>query len=100
MPGSTPTRRRNGLKVKLFQTTFTSAILAVQQKKADLTMDIYYTPDRAKSLYYTYPFSVEGLQVFTKNDFKYTGPGEPQGTQGRCRVRRRLDRRAQEVLRL
>src|SRR4029077_4711344 len=29
-----------GLKVKLFQTTFTSAILAVQQKKADLTMDI------------------------------------------------------------
>jgi len=68
-----------GLKVKLFQTTFTSAILAVQQKKADLTMDIYYTPDRAKTLYYTYPFSVEGLQLFTKKDFNYTGPASLKG---------------------
>jgi ABC-type amino acid transport substrate-binding protein len=68
-----------GLKVKLFQTTFTSAILAVQQKKADLTMDIYYTPERAKTLYYTYPFSVEGLQVFTKKGFKYTGPASLKG---------------------
>jgi ABC-type amino acid transport substrate-binding protein len=68
-----------GLKVKLFQTTFTSAILAVQQKKADLTMDIYYTPDRAKTLYYTYPFSVEGLQVFTKKGFPYTGPASLKG---------------------
>ena len=71
--------KANGLKVKLFQTTFTSAILAVQQKKADLTMDIYYTPERAKSLYYTYPFSVEGLQVFTKSDFPYTGPSSLKG---------------------
>jgi len=71
--------KANGLKVKLFQTTFTSAILAVQQKKADLTMDIYYTPDRAKSLYYTYPFSVEGLQVFTKKGFNYTGPASLKG---------------------
>lgn len=71
--------KANNLKVKLFQTTFTSAILAVQQKKADLTMDIYYTPARAKSLYYTYPFSVEGLQVFTKNHFNYTGPASLKG---------------------
>lgn len=71
--------KANNLKVKLFQTTFTSAILAVQQKKADLTMDIYYTPQRAKTLYYTYPFSVEGLQVFTKSNFKYTGPASLKG---------------------
>jgi ABC-type amino acid transport substrate-binding protein len=71
--------KANGLKIKLFQTTFTSAILAVQQKKADLTMDIYYTPERAKSLYYTYPFSVEGLQVFTKKGFDYTGPESLKG---------------------
>jgi ABC-type amino acid transport substrate-binding protein len=71
--------KANNLKIKLFQTTFTSAILAVQQKKADLTMDIYYTPERAKSLYYTYPFSVEGLQVFTKKGFKYTGPASLKG---------------------
>ena len=71
--------KANNLKVKLFQTTFTSAILAVQQKKADLTMDIYYTPERAKTLYYTYPFSVEGLQVFTKKGFNYTGPSSLKG---------------------
>jgi ABC-type amino acid transport substrate-binding protein len=71
--------KANNLKIKLFQTTFTSAILAVQQKKADLTMDIYYTPQRAKSLYYTLPFSVEGLQVFTKKGFNYTGPASLKG---------------------
>lgn len=69
----------NGLKVKLFQTTFTSAILAVQQGKADVTMDIYYTPERSKTLYYSYPFSVEGLQVFTKKDFPYNGPQSLKG---------------------
>jgi ABC-type amino acid transport substrate-binding protein len=71
--------KANNLKIKLFQTTFTSAILAVEQKKADLTMDIYYTPERAKSLYYTYPFSVEGLQVYTKKGFNYTGPASLKG---------------------
>jgi len=71
--------KENGLKIKLFQTTFTSAILAVQQGKADVTMDIYYTPERAKALYYSYPFSVEGLQVFTKKNLSYTGPASLKG---------------------
>lgn len=71
--------KENGLKVKLFQTTFTSAILAVQQGKADLTMDIYYTPERAKALFYTFPFSVEGLQVFTKKSLAYSGPASLKG---------------------
>jgi polar amino acid transport system substrate-binding protein len=71
--------KEHGLRIKLFQTTFTSAILAVQQGKADVTMDIYYTPERAKTLYYTYPFSVEGLQVFTKKDLAYTGPASLKG---------------------
>jgi ABC-type amino acid transport substrate-binding protein len=71
--------KEHGLKVKLFQTTFTSAILAVQQGKADVTMDIYWTPERSKSLYYTYPFSVEGVQVFTKKGFDYTGPASLKG---------------------
>jgi ABC-type amino acid transport substrate-binding protein len=71
--------KTNGLKVKLFQTTFTSAILAVQQRKADLTLDIYYTPERSKTLYYSYPFSVEGVQVFTKKSFRYSGPASLQG---------------------
>jgi ABC-type amino acid transport substrate-binding protein len=71
--------KANGLKVKLFQTTFTSAILAVQQGKADVTLDIYYTPERSKTLLYTYPFSVEGLQVFTKKSFPYSGPSSLKG---------------------
>jgi ABC-type amino acid transport substrate-binding protein len=71
--------KANGLKVKLFQTTFTSAILAVQQGKADLTLDIYYNPARGKTMLYTYPFSVEGLEVFTNKSFDYTGPSSLQG---------------------
>ncbi len=71
--------KANGLKIKLFQTTFTGGILAVQQGKADLTMDIYYTPERAKTLFYTYPFSVEGVQVFTKKNFRYSGPASLKG---------------------
>jgi ABC-type amino acid transport substrate-binding protein len=71
--------KANGLKVKLFQTSFTSAILAVQQGKADVTLDIYYTPERSKTLYYSYPFSVEGIQVFTKKSFPYSGPASLKG---------------------
>jgi ABC-type amino acid transport substrate-binding protein len=71
--------KANHLKVKLFQTTFTSAILAVQQRKADVTLDIYYTPARSKTLYYSFPFSVEGLQVFTKKSFPYSGPASLSG---------------------
>jgi polar amino acid transport system substrate-binding protein len=67
------------LKIKLFQTTFSSALLAVEQGKADLMLDIYYTPERAGKLLYTFPFSVEGLQAYTKSSFAYAGPKSLDG---------------------
>jgi len=63
-----------GLQVKLFQTTFSSTLLAVQQGKADLGEPVYYNPTRAKTYYYTYPVDLESLVVFTKKSFSYSGP--------------------------
>lgn len=68
-----------GLKVKLFQTTFASTLTAVQQGKADVGAPVYYTSQRAKSYYYTYPVDVESLVVFTKSSFNYTGPSSLLG---------------------
>lgn len=62
------------LKIKAFQTTFAGTILAVQEGKADVAMSLVYTAARAQHAYYTYPSDVEGLQVFTRKGFKYTGP--------------------------
>ncbi len=71
--------KAHNLQVKLFETTFTSAILAVEQGKADITLDIYYTPARSHQLYYTYPNNTEGLQVFTQKSLNYTGPASLTG---------------------
>ncbi|TMC72240.1 MAG: amino acid ABC transporter substrate-binding protein [Chloroflexi bacterium] len=68
-----------GLQVKLFQTTFSSTLLAVQQGKADLGEPVYYNPTRAKTYYYTYPVDLESLVVFTKKSFSYSGPSSLQG---------------------
>ena len=68
-----------GLQVKLFQTTFSSTLLAVQQGKADLGEPVYYNPTRAKTYYYTYPVDLESLVVFTMKSFSYSGPSSLQG---------------------
>jgi ABC-type amino acid transport substrate-binding protein len=68
------------LKIKLFQTTFASVILAVQQRKADVGAYIFYTPQRAKQMYYAYPYFNSGKTViFTLKSFHYTGPSSMQG---------------------
>jgi polar amino acid transport system substrate-binding protein len=69
----------HGLKVKLFQTTFESSILAVQQGKADMSVSFYYNPDRAHKVYYTYPIDIEGLQAFTKKSFSWNGASSLMG---------------------
>ncbi|MGH3401387.1 MAG: substrate-binding periplasmic protein [Streptosporangiaceae bacterium] len=71
--------QQHHLKVKLFQTTFSSAILAVQDGKADLGVAAYYSPTRAKAVYFTYPFYQEDAAVLTLPGFKYTGPASLQG---------------------
>jgi len=68
-----------GLQVKLFQTTFASSLLAVQQGKADVGAPVYYNPERAKSYYYTYPVDIESLVVFTNKSFSYNGPSSLKG---------------------
>jgi ABC-type amino acid transport substrate-binding protein len=68
-----------GLTVHLFQTTFASSLLAVQQGKADVGAPVYYNADRAKTYYYTYPVDIESLVVFTKKSFNYTGPSSLLG---------------------
>src|SRR6266567_1705354 len=68
-----------GLQIKLFQTTFASSLLDVQQGKADIGEPVYYNSDRAKTYYYTYPVDVEALVVFTKKSFAYSGPNSLKG---------------------
>jgi ABC-type amino acid transport substrate-binding protein len=68
-----------GLTVKPYQTTFASTILAVQQKKADMSTYVFYTAARSKQLYYTLPFLSDSVQVFTKSSFTYTGVDSLKG---------------------
>jgi ABC-type amino acid transport substrate-binding protein len=68
-----------GLEIKLFQTTFASTLVAVEQGKADIGAPVYYNSDRAKKYYYTYPVDNEALVVFTKKDFAYNGPASLKG---------------------
>jgi hypothetical protein len=62
------------LKLDVYQTTFASSILAVQQGKADMATYIYYSADRAKSVFYTLPFLSDSAMLFTKTDLAYAGP--------------------------
>jgi ABC-type amino acid transport substrate-binding protein len=71
--------RDHHLKLKLYQTTFASMILAVEQGKVDVGVYIFYTPERAKHVYYTYPFWVSHARLFTLKSFKYSGPASLNG---------------------
>jgi ABC-type amino acid transport substrate-binding protein len=64
--------RDHGLKLSLYQTTFASVILAVEQGKVDVGTYYYYTSERAKHVYYTYPFLRERASVITLKSFPYT----------------------------
>lgn len=66
--------KAHNLKVKVINTTFASMILDVQQHKADVASFVYYSPERAKQLYYTSSFVKITAGVFTKRSFNYTGP--------------------------
>jgi ABC-type amino acid transport substrate-binding protein len=64
-----------GLNVKLYQTQFGSMILAVQQHKADVGTDIFWTQPRSKQIYYTGPYQVaDHAAMFTLKSTPYTGP--------------------------
>lgn len=68
------------LKLRLFETTFASMILAVQNGEADVATYIFYSEARSKVLYYTYPHWVaDQANVFTLKTFSYTGPESMEG---------------------
>jgi ABC-type amino acid transport substrate-binding protein len=69
----------HGLKLKLFQTTFASMILAVEQGKVDAGEGVFYTAERAKHVYYAYPFYVTHAFIATLPSFQYTGPASMDG---------------------
>lgn len=69
----------HNLQIKLFQTTFASSILAVQQGKADMGAYFYWSDARAKQAFYTFPFFADTSVVITKSDFNYTGPDSLKG---------------------
>jgi ABC-type amino acid transport substrate-binding protein len=71
-----------GLELRLFETDFAPMILAVQEGDADVGTYIYYSPDRAEVVYYTYPHWVDDVAVvYTRADFEYTGPESFEGRQ-------------------
>ena len=69
----------HGLQLKLFQTTFPSMILAVEQGKVDAGEGVFYTAERAKHVYYTYPFYLSRAVIFTLKSFHYGGPASMDG---------------------
>lgn len=69
----------NGLKVKIYQTDFSSMPLAVGQGKADIAPYLSYTAARAKTLYYTSAFQTEQVSIYTLKSFNYTGPDSLKG---------------------
>ena len=69
----------HGLKLKLYQTTFASMILAVEQKKIDVGTYVFYTKERAQHVFYTYPFLVSYAVVYTLKSFPYKGPQSMDG---------------------
>lgn len=71
--------KAHDLKVVPYKTTFASTIQAVQQNKADIGTYIYYTPQRAKQLYYTLPFLATPTAIFTRKGFDYAGPESMEG---------------------
>ena len=69
----------HGLKLRLFQTTFPSMILAVEQGKVDAGEGVFYTAERAKHVYYTLPFYLTRAGIFTLQTFPYSGPASMDG---------------------
>lgn len=71
--------KSRGLTLKTFSAGFASALLAVQQRKADLMYDVFYTDARAKTVHYSNTFFNSPVQAFTKKGFNYTDVNSLKG---------------------
>lgn len=63
--------KKYGLKVELQQADFAGSLAATQQRRADVTPYIYYTPERAKTVYYSAPDFVLPTGIYTLNSVHY-----------------------------
>ncbi len=68
-----------GLELKLAPTTFASMILDVQQGRADMGLFVYWTEERAQTLYYSSALLDVPAVVFADKDFDYQGPESLDG---------------------
>ena len=71
--------KKLGLKLKPLVTTFSGAILAVKENKADLGTDMYYTPERAKQVFYTLPNMADLTGFLMPSSTPYSGPDSLKG---------------------
>jgi ABC-type amino acid transport substrate-binding protein len=73
--------KKYGLKVKLFTTSFPSTILAVQQNKADLAVNFYWSPARGQTVKFGTPYNADYTVVIVNKKAipKYTGPSSLAG---------------------
>lgn len=69
----------HNLKLKIYQTTFASQILAVEQGKIDVGTFVFYTTERAKHVYYTFPYWVSHTVLITLKSTPYTGTKSMEG---------------------
>lgn len=64
----------HGLAVELMETNFPGVLLSVQQSRADIGYDIFYTEERSTTMYYTTSIYNSPVVAFTSSDFDYDGP--------------------------
>lgn len=62
------------LKVTFDKYSFSGSLTAVESGRADITGAFYYTKTRAKAVFYTYPYTVDGSFLVYLNTTKYKKP--------------------------
>lgn len=71
--------RDHHLKLRLYQTTLASMVMAVEGGRADLGTSYYFAAAPPATVYYTYPYFWERAALFTESGFPYTGPSSLGG---------------------
>jgi polar amino acid transport system substrate-binding protein len=71
--------KKYGVQIKYQEYSFAAAITAVQTGRADLGASAYYTPARAKYLYFPSPYDLSGTYLVTKKGSGYTGVNDLKG---------------------
>lgn len=69
----------NHLRLQPFATSFAGKLTAVQTGRADIGLQAYYTPDRAKAVYFTDALRNDPTGVATSPDLDYEKPDSLQG---------------------